>query len=84
MATRKPKIGDKVEVTWKDAAGEIKTNREEVDNVSPKELLITNKTYGIFHKEDDEAILIIQEDSVTDIDYTVIPKGWPLKIKILK
>ena len=75
-----------VEVTWMDAMGESKSPKSKIENVTPSELLIVNKTYGILYKEDDKAILIIQEDSIDDIDYTVIPKPWIIKggIRYLK
>jgi hypothetical protein len=75
-----------VEVTWMDAMGESKSPKSKIENVTPSELLIMNKTYGILYKEDDKAVLIIQEDSIDDIDYTVIPKPWIIKggIRYLK
>lgn len=83
MINYKDKI---VEVTWMDAVGESKCNRSKLDNSNPTDLLIINKTYGIFYKEDKNAVVIVQEDSQDDIDFTVIPKPWILKngIRILK
>ena len=78
--------GKIVEVTWLDAMGESKSQKSKIDNCQPSDLLIINKTYGIFYKEDKKAIIIVQEDSEDDIDFTVIPKPWIIKdgIKILK
>lgn len=72
-----------VEVTWLDAAGGQKVDRTTLKNVNPKELLVVNKTYGILWKEDKYAILILQEDSCDEVDYTVIPKSWTIEIKDL-
>jgi hypothetical protein len=78
--------GKIVEVTWLDAMGESKSPKSKIDSCNPSDLLIINKTYGIFYKEDKKAIIIVQEDSQDDIDFTVIPKPWIIKggIKILK
>lgn len=80
----KTKIGDKVEVIWKDALGDMTADKETVINSEPKDLLAITKTYGILYKEDDEAVIILQEDSDTRVDYAVLPKGMIVKISKLK
>lgn len=80
----KAKIEDIVEITWMDAAGETAREKEEVENLDPKDLLEETKTYGIFYKEDDEAVIILQEDSPRTVDYTVIPKSLIIETRKLK
>ena len=84
MISKKIKIGMKVAVKWADAAGGQKIDRNEIDNATPKSLLVITNTYGILEKQDDAAILILQEDSPDQVDYTVIPRGMILEIKELK
>jgi len=78
------KIGDKVEVLWLDALGDMTADKETVINSTPTSLLAPTKTYGLLYKEDDKAIIVLQEDSDTRVDYAVIPKGMITKIRKLK
>jgi hypothetical protein len=78
------KVGDKVEVLWLDALGDMTADKEIVINSQPSDLLAQTKTYGILYKEDDKAIIVLQEDSDTRVDYAIIPKGMITKIKKLK
>ena len=80
----KVKIGDKVEVIWQDALGDMTADKETVENAEPKDLLAITKTYGLLYKEDDKAVIILQEDSDTRVDYAVIPKGMIVKMRKLK
>jgi hypothetical protein len=75
-----------VEVTWMDAYGEISASREKVDSCNPSDFLVPCKTYGILYKEDNNAVLLLTEDSANDVDIAVIPKPWILKggIKTIK
>jgi len=84
MAKKKVKLNKKVHVKWADACGESKVVKSEIENVSPKDLLVITDTFGILYKEDDLAVLILQEDSHDSVDYTVIPRGMILSIKELK
>jgi hypothetical protein len=81
---KKVKLGSKVHAKWLDAAGGQKVDKETVSNVSPKSLLVITDTFGILYKEDNLAILILQEDSNEQCDYTVIPKGMLVSLKELK
>jgi hypothetical protein len=80
----KERIGDKVEVTWEDALGDSLAEKEDIENMRPQDLLAITKTYGILYKEDEKAVIILQEDSDTRVDYAVIPKGIIVKIRKLK
>lgn len=76
MRKHKAKIGDIVEVAWLDAAGEQKEDKDKLNRMEPKDLLVKNITYGLFFKEDEVAVVILQEDSEEQVDYTVIPTSW--------
>lgn len=78
------KLGKTVKVQWADAAGEQKTDKCDIDNSEPKDLLVITDTFGILYKEDELAVVILQEDSKDSVDYTVIPKGMILSINELK
>lgn len=80
----KAKIGDKVEVIWADALGDMTADKETVVNSEPKDLLAITKTYGLLYKQDDKAVIILQEDSDTRVDYAVIPLGMIVKMRKLK
>jgi hypothetical protein len=84
MKNTKAKIGDIVEVVWLDAAGQMAVDREMVDTNNPVDLCIVTHTYGILHKEDKLAMIILQEDSQIDVDYAAIPKGMILEVRRLK
>lgn len=79
-----PKLGKIVEVVWMDAVGEQKKCLEDIKNIPPSQLLVLTKTYGEFYKEDDKAIMILQERSEEEVDLTVIPTAWVIKINIMK
>jgi uncharacterized protein YndB with AHSA1/START domain len=81
---KKIKLGSRVEVQWMDAAGGQKIDKEEIEKVSPKHLLVITETFGILYKEDALAVLILQEDSAESVDYTVIPRGMIVKIRELQ
>jgi len=81
---KKPLGRPTVCVTWLDAMGELKGEKDTIDNAEPSSLLIENKTYGILYKQDDYALVIVQEDSIDTVDYTVIPKSIVTSIKVLK
>lgn len=84
MKIKKSDTYKKVHVQWMDAAGGQKIDKSEIENVSPKSLLVITDTFGILYKEDNLAILVLQEDSEDQVDYTVIPKGMIISIKELK
>ena len=87
MENRKSRKKERIVcVTWLDAMGESKSSRSKIETCNPSDLLVMNKTYGILYKEDKDAVLIIQEDSPDEIDFTVIPKPWIIKngIRYLK
>lgn len=79
----KIKPGMIVTVEWKDAMGASKADFEEIIDVPPRELLVATKTYGKVHSIDEEAIVILQEDSAHQGDYTVVPFGMITDIHIL-
>lgn len=79
----KLKPGMIVSVNWKDAVGESKADFGDLIDIPPKSLLVDTKTYGKIHAFDDEAIVILQEDSEHQGDYTVVPLGMIVKIDIL-
>jgi len=81
---RIPKIGTICEINWLDASGKMKEELEKINDVLPSSLLIQATTYGEIYKVDDKAILILQEKSDTECDYTVIPISWVINIKNLK
>lgn len=68
----KVKIGDIVEITWKDCAGDSKIDLSEIKDIPPRELLVETKTYGTILNIDNEAVVIAQESSESGGDYTVI------------
>ena len=72
----KAQIGDIVEVVWKDAFCETCKARDEIDSPEPGDLLVLTSTYGIYYKDDNEAIMILQEKSDIAVDRTIIPKTW--------
>lgn len=76
--------GRKVSVTWMDAAGQQKADKEMLESVTPGELLVRTETYGILFNYDDRAVLILQEDSDSQADYTVIPLGDIVDIHYFK
>jgi hypothetical protein len=82
--SKKPKKNPIVCVTWLDAMGQLKADKSDIDRASPKSFLIVNKTYGILYKKDDFAVIILQEDSDDQVDYTVVPKSLITEIKVLK
>jgi len=49
-------------------------------HLSGKELLATNTTYGKVYKLKDVVIVIHEESTDEDTDFTVIPKGWVLSV----
>lgn len=81
MKNSKDKI---VCVTWLDAAGMQKEDKDKIKDMSPSDLLVTTTTYGILWKSDDNAIILLQENSDEQVDYTVIPKSLIIKTEILK
>ena len=72
------------QITWLDAMGEQKADKEKLKDISPKDLLVRTETFGKLFKEDDVAIIILQEDSDSECDYTVIPKSWIIEKKVIK
>jgi len=78
-----PKVGTICEINWLDASGKMKEEIDKISNVTPSSLLIYATTYGEIYKVDDKAIVILQEKSETECDYTVIPISWIMNIKIL-
>jgi len=73
-----------VEVIWYDAAGKQKEDINKVMLIQPKELLIKTTSYGLLCSVDLDAIMILHEYSDQEVDYTVIPNSWIIKIKELK
>jgi len=71
-------------VTWLDAAGMQKEDKDKIKDMSPSDLLVTTNTYGILWKSDDNAIILLQENSDEQVDYTVIFKANILSIRELK
>jgi hypothetical protein len=84
MKNTKAKIGDIVEVVWLDAAGQMAVDRDLAATNNPTDLCVVTHTYGILHKEDKLAVIILQEDSQVNVDYAAIPKGMILEIRRLK
>jgi hypothetical protein len=71
-------------VSWLDACGEQKEDLSKLDSVSPSSLLVHTETFGEIYKIDDNAIVILQEKSAEQVDYTCIPINWIEDIKILR
>jgi hypothetical protein len=80
----KPKVGEIVEVEWMDASANQKDRKYKHKNISASDLLVNTKTYGVLFKEDINAVLIYQEDSTEECDWTAIPRGCILNIKVIK
>jgi len=80
----KYKEGDIVEITWLDACGEQRESIEELNKINPASCLVKTKTYGVLHAEDDLAIIVVEEISESECDFTCIPKSLIKNIKILK
>jgi hypothetical protein len=78
------KEGEIIEVTWLDANGCMKAEIKDIENLEPENLLVTTKTYGVLYKQSDLAIIILQEVSESECDYTVVAKSDIINIKILK
>lgn len=70
-------------ITWLDAAGNQKEDKSKLNNLTPKDLLVPTTTYGKLYMEDKIAVVILQEDSSEQVDYTVIPKSIIVGIKEL-
>lgn len=81
---KKVKLGSKVQVKWTDAAGGQKVDKKEITNIAPKNLLVITDTFGVYYKEDNLAVVILQEESDDQCDYTVIPRGMIIEIQELK
>ena len=73
------KIGDYVCVTWVDATADQKARLSSLKHMTAGELLEETKTFGILAKEDKDAVLIHQESSSIECDWTAIPKGCIIK-----
>lgn len=71
-------------VSWLDASGSQKEDLSKIDSVPPSSLLVHTETFGEIYKIDDNAIVILQEKSVDQVDYTCIPINWVEDIKILR
>jgi hypothetical protein len=80
----KAKINDVVEVIWLDALCVSRHAKDGLSDVSPKDMLILTKTYGIYHVDDGTAIMILQEDSDSNADFTVIPTSLISEINVLR
>jgi len=77
-------IGLTCQVHWFDASGEMKEQLSELKHIEPSSLLIPTTTYGVIYKVDDGALIILQEQSDTECDFTCIPISWIEEIKELK
>lgn len=82
--TNKAKIGDICELIWVDATGKMKEHSEFIKNVEPKKLLVLTKTYGILQAQDDKGVIILQEESNDESDFTAVPLGCIIKINVLR
>ena len=77
-------LGQICEVCWLDASCETKEEISKLSNIAPASLLIPTSTYGIIYKVDAVALIILQEKSETECDYTCVPLSWIIDIKELK
>lgn len=71
-------------INWDDAVGRSKQLKDEISDIPPGELLVSTNTYGLVYKSDDKAVIILQENSELECDYTVIPIGMLKNIQQLK
>ncbi len=77
-------VGDIVCVHWLDAIGSFNEDKEAILGVRPNQHLVKTKTYGVVGSIDEIAVLLLQEDSETKVDYKVIPKGLIESVEVLK
>ena len=72
------------EVCWLDASGSQKEKLSKINHIEPSALLIPTLTYGVIYKVDSLAMIILQEKSEDECDYTCIPLSWIVDIKELQ
>jgi len=84
QTVKRPQIGDVVEVIWRDAMAELSANKSELEHAAPQDKLITSYLYGVYYKVDDEATMILTDDSDTSVDYVVVPNSWIIEINVLR
>lgn len=59
---------------WMDAASQLREDVCELHSVNPSSLLVLTSTLGKLIKYDNDAIILVSEESLCDsVDYTVIP-----------
>ena len=84
MINYKKYLGKICDVTWFDACGKQKEELSKINDIPPASLLVLTHTYGLVYRVDDKAILILQEKSEEECDYTCIPIDWVIDINKLK
>jgi len=62
-----------VQITWDDVFGEQCKDKDEIKLKSLKEDLVVTKTFGLIGRVENNIVEVLQEESSTNCDRTVIP-----------
>ena len=86
MRLSKKKIGKMVKVTWVDAWTEMSTVLHEFmsQGLAIKESVGWLAFYGVLPRRKDDVVIISSERSGSLADFTMIPRGWVIKVEELK
>lgn len=81
MRKKKPKL---VKLHWYDAKGFTGVQKEIFLGSNLIELCPVCETYGYILIENEDAIVIVTEDSSDGVDATIVPKKWLIRIEDIK
>ena len=76
--------GELVRVHWCDASCGQKESIKKIEESTPNGQLTYTTTYGRLKDVDDFAIIILEEESDSECDYSVIPRSIILEIDTLE
>lgn len=84
---KKLNIGDEIKVVWLDICTYTRTEKDKIDQVANLEDLMARTTsYGKIYRLDDNIIILLSEDSKSEVDFTTIttiPRKLIKKISFL-